>query len=84
MPNADFCNHPEIIDAMLPWSDKLPESCRLIQLCFEALTAIVESIHKCVHHFCNACLMIKCGKEVLDNVEMDCCFKHHILISGCK
>lgn len=30
MPNADFCNHPEIIDAMLPWSDKLPESCRLI------------------------------------------------------
>lgn len=30
MPNADFCNHPEIIDDMLPWSDKLPESCRLI------------------------------------------------------
>ena len=29
MPNADFCNHPEIIDDMLPWSDKLPESCRL-------------------------------------------------------
>ena len=30
MPNSDFCNHPEIIDDMLPWSDKLPESCRLI------------------------------------------------------
>ena len=30
MPNADFFNHPEIIDDMLPWSDKLPESCRLI------------------------------------------------------
>ena len=30
MPNADFYNHPEIIDDMLPWSDKLPESCRLI------------------------------------------------------
>lgn len=30
MPNADFCNHPEIIDDMLPWSDKLPESCRLM------------------------------------------------------
>ena len=30
MPNADFCNHPEIIDDMLPWSDKLPEGCRLI------------------------------------------------------
>lgn len=29
MPNADFYNHPEIIDDMLPWSDKLPESCRL-------------------------------------------------------
>ena len=30
MPNADFCNHPEIIDYMLPWSDKLPKSYRLI------------------------------------------------------
>ena len=29
MPNAAFYNHPEIIDDMLPWSDKLPESCRL-------------------------------------------------------
>ena len=29
MPNADFYNHTEIIDHMLPWSDKLPESCRL-------------------------------------------------------
>ena len=29
MPNADFYNHPEIIDDMLPWSDKLLESCRL-------------------------------------------------------
>ena len=29
MPNADFYNHPEIIDDMLPWSDKLPESCRI-------------------------------------------------------
>lgn len=33
MPNSDFCNHPEIIDDMLPWSDKLPESCRLIHKC---------------------------------------------------
>lgn len=32
MPNADFYNHPEIIDDMLPWSDKLPESCRLINI----------------------------------------------------
>ena len=30
MPNADFYNHPEIIDDMLPWSNKLPESCQLI------------------------------------------------------
>ena len=29
MPNAAFYNHPEIIDDMLPWSDKLPENCRL-------------------------------------------------------
>lgn len=29
MPNAAFYNHPEMIDDMLPWSDKLPESYRL-------------------------------------------------------
>ena len=31
MPNIDFCNHPDLIDDILPWSDKLPERCHLVQ-----------------------------------------------------
>ena len=31
MPESDFCNNPEIIDDYLPWSEKLPQKCRLIQ-----------------------------------------------------
>lgn len=29
LPNADLHNHPEIIDDMLPWTNKLPESCHI-------------------------------------------------------
>lgn len=29
MPDTDFNNHPELIDAYLPWSKELPEECRL-------------------------------------------------------
>lgn len=29
MPNVDFYSHPEIIDSLLPWSEKLPEICHL-------------------------------------------------------
>ena len=29
MPDTDFKNHPELIDAYLPWSKELPEECRL-------------------------------------------------------
>ena len=31
MPNVDFYNHPEEIEKLLPWSDELPEICRLAQ-----------------------------------------------------
>ena len=31
VPESDLCNNPEIIDNYLPWSEKLPEKCRLIQ-----------------------------------------------------
>ena len=31
MPNADHHNHPEVIDDLLPWSEKLPQQCRLVQ-----------------------------------------------------
>lgn len=31
VPESDLCNTPEIIDDYLPWSEKLPEKCRLIQ-----------------------------------------------------
>jgi hypothetical protein len=29
MPDIDFNNHPEMIDAYLPWSKDLPQECRL-------------------------------------------------------
>lgn len=29
MPNTDFQNHPELLEAYLPWSTELPEACRL-------------------------------------------------------
>lgn len=29
MPDTDFNNHPELIDAYLPWSKELPQECRL-------------------------------------------------------
>ena len=29
MPNTDFCNQPEAVDSLLPWSDQLPEICYL-------------------------------------------------------
>jgi len=29
MPNNDFALHPEVIDALLPWSQELPDKCRL-------------------------------------------------------
>lgn len=33
MPEMDYAyrNHPELLDAYLPWSEELPEECRLIQ-----------------------------------------------------
>ena len=31
MPNNNFQNHPEEIERLLPWSDELPEVCRLAQ-----------------------------------------------------
>lgn len=31
MPNADFYNHPEVIDDLMPWSENLPQQCRLEQ-----------------------------------------------------
>jgi len=31
MPDADFNNQPELVDAYLPWSKDLPEGYRLIQ-----------------------------------------------------
>lgn len=31
MPDTDFYNHPELVDAYLPWSKELPEECRLVQ-----------------------------------------------------
>ena len=31
MPNADFYNHPEVIDDLMPWSENLPQECRLEQ-----------------------------------------------------
>lgn len=31
MPNADFHNQPEVIDELLPWSEKIPDECRLVQ-----------------------------------------------------
>ncbi|MGL4799003.1 MAG: IS66 family transposase [Cellulosilyticaceae bacterium] len=32
MPNTDFRNHPERIDAYLPWADDLPKECRLTNI----------------------------------------------------
>jgi hypothetical protein len=29
MPDTDFNNYPELIDAYLPWSKDLPQECRL-------------------------------------------------------
>ena len=29
MPTTDFCNQPEAVDSLLPWSDQLPEICYL-------------------------------------------------------
>ena len=31
MPDTDFYNQPELVDAYLPWSKELPEECRLVQ-----------------------------------------------------
>ena len=31
MPNADFHNHPEVVNDLLPWSENLPQECRLMQ-----------------------------------------------------
>lgn len=31
MPDIDFHNHPELLDAYLPWSKELPDQCRLIE-----------------------------------------------------
>ena len=31
MPNIDFHNHPELVDDLLPWSEKLPDECHLNQ-----------------------------------------------------
>ena len=31
MPNNNFQNHPEELERLLPWSDELPEVCRLAQ-----------------------------------------------------
>lgn len=32
MPNTDYLNHPELLDAFLPWSDQIPDSCRLTKI----------------------------------------------------
>lgn len=32
MPNTDYLNHPELLDAYLPWSDQLPDRCRLTKI----------------------------------------------------
>ena len=29
LPNIEFANHPEILDEYLPWSEQLPDECRL-------------------------------------------------------
>ncbi|MBQ5559903.1 MAG: transposase domain-containing protein, partial [Lachnospiraceae bacterium] len=29
MPNNDYCNNPEVIDSLLPWSKELPDICHL-------------------------------------------------------
>ena len=29
MPNNDYCNNPEVIDTLLPWSKELPDICHL-------------------------------------------------------
>jgi len=29
LPDLDHRNHPELLEAYLPWSETLPESCRL-------------------------------------------------------
>lgn len=29
MPNNDYCNNPDVIDTLLPWSKELPDICRL-------------------------------------------------------
>lgn len=29
LPNVDFYNHPELLDNYLPWSEQLPDECRL-------------------------------------------------------
>lgn len=29
MPNTDFRNHPEKLNAYLPWAEELPQKCRL-------------------------------------------------------
>jgi transposase len=31
MPNTDFHNHPELIERYMPWSEELPDDCRLIR-----------------------------------------------------
>ena len=31
MPNVDFHNHPGLLDNYLPWSEVLPDECRLVR-----------------------------------------------------
>lgn len=32
MPNTDYLKNPKLLDAYLPWSDRLPEECRIKEL----------------------------------------------------
>lgn len=32
MPNTDFKNRPEYLDVYLPWSEELPDGCRLVNI----------------------------------------------------
>ena len=51
LPNADLYNHPEIIDDMLPWTNKLPESCQITNKHKK-----IQKIDYCYHNrICIAC-----------------------------
>lgn len=32
LPNIDYLRNPKLVDAYLPWSEELPEECRLKEL----------------------------------------------------